>query len=187
MAGQAGRSSSIGPTVRPQKGATIYEVIGDDREEYVVSVPCKVDGRIGCQILVITVGSAERAAAWAAAANGEGSEPPQVSTEDVWGPWFPWSGGSSCPVPLGSFVQIEKDHHGRRCRAELRIDSVTFNSPIWRARTPLGKVPMVLRYRERTPRGMALLRSNLASPPFGFAKAPNRRPTTRTRPPEGNA
>lgn len=170
---------SLGLTVRPQPGTTIHKVVGRDREEYVVSVPCQIDGRIGHELLAIAVGSAEAAKAWAAAANAGTAETTSTSAGDNWGPWIAWSGGSSCPVPLGTFVQVEKEHHGRRCRAELRIEATAFNSGIWRARSPFGEVPMVLRYRVRAPRGMSLLRRPLTASSIGYAEAPNKRPPTR--------
>lgn len=96
-------------------------------------------------------------------------------TADEWGPWISWGGGSSCPVAKGFFIQVEESHRGERRRDAIRVDEGVFRSPVWQMTHPFGEAAMVLRYRVRTPYGMAALRRFLKSE-IPCAQAPNRRP-----------
>lgn len=95
---------------------------------------------------------------------------------DEWGPWIPWGGGQSCPVAKGFVIQVEECYRGERRRAALRVDGGVFSSAAWWRTHPFGEAAMILRYRVRTPRGMAVLR-RLLKIEVGYAQAPNRRPT----------
>lgn len=82
-------------------------------------------------------------------------------SDDEWGPLIEHVPGP-CPVPVGTYVETElRNWEDKTTQWAGRITQKLHGHGAWRATHPYGKCKLILRYRVRKPRGMAILREVL--------------------------